>query len=286
MRSALDVLAICSVMPKVQLLFCDRVDLPEETITVGINIILGAADGEIVADADVQKAALSVIVNCVCAPINRVGGSTARYSLNSTASPSKKTKWKTSEELIQKVWDSMRSCSGIMVLLQLMNIKTPITDADCIRTLACRALAGLARSDTVRQIVSKLPLFTNGQLQNLMRDPILQEKRQEHVSFQKYALDLLELLSGKSKHKGNDAEVSLANIHRANVVAQTKIQFNDRQLFQLIYQHCVTRGMAETAASLVKEANLVTVNNAIHTPTPFRYTPVTNNPSARVSLYL
>lgn len=53
-----------------------------------------------------------------------------------------------------------------MVLLQLMNVKTPITDADCIRTLACKALAGLARSDTVRQIVSKLPMFTNGQLQS------------------------------------------------------------------------------------------------------------------------
>lgn len=271
-------------MPKVQLLFCDRVDLPEETITVGINIILGAADGEIVADADVQKAALSVIVNCVCAPINRVGGSAPRYSLTSTASPSKKTKWKTSEELIQKVWDSVRSNSGIMVLLQLMNVKTPITDADCIRTLACRALAGLARSDTVRQIVSKLPLFTNGQLQNLMRDPILQEKRQEHVSFQKYALDLLELLSGKSKHTGNDLEVSLANIHRANVVAQTKILFNDRQLFQLIYQHCLSRGLTETATTLAKEASLVTVNNFISTPTPFRYTPVTSNNAPRVNM--
>lgn len=34
-RSALDVLAIACVIPKVQLLFCDRVDLPEETLTVG-----------------------------------------------------------------------------------------------------------------------------------------------------------------------------------------------------------------------------------------------------------
>lgn len=47
-----------------------------------------------------------------------------------------------------------------------MNVKTPITDADCIRTLACKALAGLARSETVRQIVSKLPMFTNGHLQS------------------------------------------------------------------------------------------------------------------------
>lgn len=37
-----------------------------------MNIILGAAEGEIVADPDVQKAALRVIVNCVCAPIARV----------------------------------------------------------------------------------------------------------------------------------------------------------------------------------------------------------------------
>lgn len=90
----------------------------------------------------------------------------ARFSSGGTNSPSKKTKVKSSEELIHKVWESVRANSGIMVLLQLMNVKTPITDADCIRTLACKALAGLARSETVRQIVSKLPLFTNGQLQS------------------------------------------------------------------------------------------------------------------------
>ncbi|EFA04458.2 Protein mahjong-like Protein [Tribolium castaneum] len=271
-RSALDTLAIACVMPKVQLLFCDRVELPEESATVGINIILGAAEGEIVADADVQKAALRVIVNCVCAPINRVGGTLTRYSAT-VNSPIKKIKLKSSEELIQRVWDCVRSNSGIMVLLQLMNIKTPITDADCIRTLACKALAGLARSETVRQIVSKLPLFTSGQLQNLMRDPILQEKRQEHVTFQKYALELLERLSGKTKHRGNDLEVSLANIHRANVVAQTKIQFNDRQLLQLIHQHLITKGCPETASMLVKEANLGNSVTPISTnqPTKFRY---------------
>lgn len=89
-----------------------------------------------------------------------------RFSATATSSPNKKFKYKSSEELIQKVWDCVRSNSGIMVLLQLLQIKTPITDADCIRTLACKALAGLARSETVRQIVSKLPLFTSGQLQS------------------------------------------------------------------------------------------------------------------------
>lgn len=119
------------------------------------------------ADSEVQKAALRVIGNCVCGPINRIGGSVARYSsATATASPAKKIKLKSSEDLMQKVWDCVRSNNGIMVLLQLMNVKMPITDADCMRTLACKALTGLARSDTVCQIVSKLPLFTTGQLQS------------------------------------------------------------------------------------------------------------------------
>lgn len=275
--SALEVLAIACVMPKVLLLLCEKVDLPEERLTVGFNIIVGAAEGEIVRDPDVEKAALRVLVNSVCAPINRVGGTVSRFSQGATNSPSKKIKFKSSEELLQKVWDCVRSNSGILVLIQLMNCKTPITDADSIRTLACKGLAGLARCETVKQIVSKLPLFTSGELQNLMRDPILQEKRQEHVAFQKHALELLERLSGRTKHAGNNLEVSLANIHRihkANVVAQTKIQFNDRQLLQLIHQHLVTKGFVDTASVLVKEANLsnsITTLSSQH-PTKFRYT--------------
>ncbi|XP_049859557.1 DDB1- and CUL4-associated factor 1-like [Schistocerca gregaria] len=253
-RSALDSLAICSVMPRVQVMLGDRVDLPDDTITVGTNIILGAAEGEIVVDAEVQKAALKLIVNCVCAPIHRVGGNIARYSVS--GSGKKKTNYRTSEELIAKVWESVRSNNGIMVLLQLMMVKTPITDADSIRALACQALAGLARSETVRQIVGKLPLFTNGQLQLLMRDPILQDKRQEHFIFQKYALELMERVSGKAKPSGTELEISLANMHRASVVAQTRIQYNDKQLYQLIHQHLLSRGLTDSAAILHREANL------------------------------
>jgi HIV-1 Vpr-binding protein len=52
-----------------------------------------------------------------------------------------------------------------MVLMDLLSVKTPITDADSIRALACKALLGLARSENARQIMGKLPLFTSGQLQ-------------------------------------------------------------------------------------------------------------------------
>lgn len=192
--------------------------------------------------------------------------------------------------MMSKVWDGVRSNNGIIVLLQLMETKVPITDADCIRGLACRAMAGLARSDTVCQIISKLPLFTNGQLQNLIRDPILQEKRTEHVQFQKYAVDLLERVSGKSK-ASSQMDTSLANIHKANVVAQTKIQFNEQQLNELIYEHLVNRGFNEAAVHLQKEANLPSSNlpsssrdrslSVHHSPFSFR-TPIT--PAARARL--
>ncbi|XP_054275283.1 protein mahjong-like isoform X2 [Macrosteles quadrilineatus] len=271
-RSALEVLGICAVMPQVQLLLCERVDLPDEVMTVGLNVILGAAEGEIVADPDVQRAALGVLITCVCAPIVRVGGMIAKFS--SSGSVKKRTSNVLgSEEVIEKMWDCVRSNNGIMVLLTLMMVKTPITDADSIRGLACRALVGLARSETVRQIISKLPLFSNGLLQNLMRDPILQDKRQEHVMFQKYALELMERVSGKSKPNGNELEVSLQNIHRANVIAQTHIQFNEQQLFQLIHQHLLSHGMAESAATLQREANIPAmkpVNTPL--PAPFTYT--------------
>lgn len=50
-----------------------------------------------------------------------------------------------------------------------------------------------------------------------MKDPILQDRRQEHVTFQKYALELLERVSGKSKPK-NELEPSLTNIHKASTI--------------------------------------------------------------------
>ena len=71
LRCALDVLSICTVLPQVQLILCDSIPMPDSVVTPAISVLLGLADGEI-ADADVQKSALNVIINCVCAPVNRV----------------------------------------------------------------------------------------------------------------------------------------------------------------------------------------------------------------------
>lgn len=125
-RSALDVLNICCVMPKVHSVFCERIEFPEEASAAGINIVLGAAEGEIVADAEVQKSALSLLVNCICGPIHRPSVVIGRFG-----SGKKKLINQKSEEFIVNVWETVRANNGIIVLLQLMMVKTPITDADC-----------------------------------------------------------------------------------------------------------------------------------------------------------
>ena len=53
----------------------------------------------------------------------------------------------------------------LQILDHLIRSTTPATDADSIRTLACRATAGLARCDEVRQILSRMPLIANNELQ-------------------------------------------------------------------------------------------------------------------------
>ncbi|KAI5735047.1 hypothetical protein M8J77_013441 [Diaphorina citri] len=272
-RCALDVLNTCAVLPRAQLLLCQQVELPEDTPIVGMNIVLSAAEGEIVSDPDVQRAALYLLITCIYAPLkNQLGPPPTPKTPTSTPSSRKSSQLALTPKPSSKSLDEqnvvtncVRSNNGIMVLLNLMTIKTPITDADSIRGLACRALAGLATHETVRQIMSKLPLFTSGQLQSLMRDPILQDKRQEHIMFQKYGLELMERVSGGKHNKTTPAggptstqelEISMANIHRAHIIAQTKIHFNDRQLLQLIHEHFLQHNLPETAQMLQREANL------------------------------
>lgn len=57
-------------------------------------------------------------------------------------------------------------------------------------------------------------------------------------------------------------------------MAQTKIHFNERQLLQLIHHHLATKGYAEAAGVLQKEANLdnsLILSNIMHPPAKFSY---------------
>nr|KAG5696452.1 hypothetical protein BaRGS_020989 [Batillaria attramentaria] len=249
-KSALDVITVLTVTPKSQLTLLGNVKLPDNVTTPAISVLTGLAEGEVLAEAEVQKAALNILINCVCGPFERLGGGVGRFMGTGTK---KKVNVRVGEDVLSRMWNGVRTNNGIMVLLKLLSIKIPITEADAIRALACKALVGLCRSETVKQIVSKLPIFNNGQLQSLMKEPILQDRRQEHVKFCKYASQLLERVSGK---QSNTLDASLEDIRKADIVAQTKIMYHGKELMQLIHDHLVSKGLSETASVLQREAGL------------------------------
>ncbi|KAG7493398.1 DDB1-and CUL4-associated factor 1-like isoform X1 [Solea senegalensis] len=255
-RYALDVLAILTVVPKIQMVLAETVDVADEAgspvSTVGMSIVLGVAEGEVfVNDAEIQKSALQVITNCVCAPDQSL--TTAGAFVDTPLRPSVHLQ-QPHNRVLAHMWQLVQNNNGIKVLLSLLSVKAPITDADLIRALACKALVGLSRCSAIRQIISKLPLFTSGQIQQLMKEPVLQDKRSEHVRFCRYAVEMTERVSGKPLLMGTD--VSLARLQRANVVAQSRISFSERELLVLIRNHLVAKGLTETASTLVKEAHL------------------------------
>ncbi|XP_036064990.1 DDB1- and CUL4-associated factor 1-like isoform X1 [Onychomys torridus] len=256
-RFALDVLAILTVVPKIQLQLAESVKVLDEhgstVSTVGISIILAVAEGEyFLHDAEIQKSALRVIINCVCGPDNRIS-SFGKFT-SGTALRKLSQIPKSSEHPLAKMWNVVQSNDGIKVLLSLLSIKMPITDADQIRALACKALVGLSRSSTVAQIISKLPLFSSWQIQQLMKEPVRQDKHSYHVKFCNYAVELIEKISGKPLLLGTD--VSLAGLQKAGIVAQSRICFPEKELLLLIRNHLISKGLGESATVLTREADL------------------------------
>ncbi len=80
-----------------------------------------------------------------------------------------------------------------------------------------------------------------------MKEPILQDKRQEHLKFCRYANEVIERISGKPLNANIDA--SLDRIRRADVVAQTKIVYQEKELLQLIHGHLMAKGKRSTTTS-------------------------------------
>lgn len=107
--------------------------------------------------------------------------------------------------------------------------------------------------------VLRFCFFDEAACYNVLSKPLLpclslQDKRNEHVRFCKYAAELIERVSGKPLLMGTD--VSLARLQRASVVAQSRISFPEKELLLLIRNHLVAKGLNDTATTLTKEADL------------------------------
>lgn len=242
----LEIIYMTCLLPFVQALI---VNTSLESNERGIAIILDAASGsqhptkEMLSYEfpDVMKAALGII--WVMAGLSR------------------------DEEMLKHVWKSIRASNGIRILLSLLRIREPASHADAIRSLACRALLGIARDPTICQILSKLHI-TSRLLPDLMRDPILPDNINEHQQFKYYALDLINKIAGRTDRRDtkkerdanltiNDAiDPTFSKLERTKIVNSTPITYSDTELLQLVYEHLQKHGLSKTAATLVKEAKL------------------------------
>ncbi|MCP9265711.1 Vprbp protein [Dirofilaria immitis] len=233
------VLWMCSAVPRIQMDICESTLKIRGQNVESIGTILEFCEGEMVADSEVQFAALRVIINCVCAPLERHSGRLA-------VSPS-------TNDTILHTSDSRISCRSI--LKKLLYTETPITEADALRGIACQALNGLARSESVRQILEVMPLIANSELCGLMREPVLQERRAEHARFCEQAHLLIEKITKKRIHDF-PKDLTKEKLWKWHIVAHTKVVYNDKELLQLIYQHLIKKGLLKTADNLREEASL------------------------------
>ncbi|CAG9538905.1 unnamed protein product, partial [Cercopithifilaria johnstoni] len=272
LKMSLDVLWMCSAVPRIQMDICESTLKIREQNVESVGTILEFCEGEMIADSEVQFAALRVIINCVCAPLERHSGrlaispstsdtlvhsSDSRTSCRSVGTPYKIRKQRKAqmEFFLEKVWSTVRRNNGIMILKKLLYTETPITEADALRGIACQALNGLARSESVRQILEVMPLISNSELCGLMREPVLQERRAEHARFCEQAHLLIEKITKKRIHDF-PKDLTKEKLWKWHIVAHTKVVYNDKELLQLIHQHLIKKGLLKTADNLKNEASL------------------------------
>lgn len=263
-RSVLEILVVCSLSPRVQQLFLRekvRANRPYPIDLPALAVVVMCADPKIL-DADCQKSALNILINFVCSnqsarvPAPLINASLDSQELSRSTPGRKKGQQRHIIDLSIVLRKAIWANEGTLILPKLLMVTSPLTEADAIRSLACRVLCGLAKEESIRQIMSKLPLFSDGQLQSLMKEPILPEKRIEHATFCGYCKELIELVTGTPVMSTPGVEPSLSEIKRRLVVAQTKIDYDRTEAYHLIHNYLNSEGFPEVAAAFYKSANL------------------------------
>ncbi|KAI5077608.1 hypothetical protein GOP47_0007432 [Adiantum capillus-veneris] len=165
--------------------------------------------------------------------------------------------------------DVVRANNGIKVLLHLLSPSSvlPPASSDCIRSLACRVLLGLARDNAIAHILTKLQV--GKLLSELLREGSGHAGLAKHgtgdqgrwqVELGQVSMELIALVTNAGRTTtivaSDAAAPTLRRIERAAIAAATPINYPARELLQLIHEHLVLSGLTSTASALLKEAQL------------------------------
>ncbi|VDK56452.1 unnamed protein product, partial [Cylicostephanus goldi] len=260
--NALKTLWLCSCLPKVQLEFCEPMRLPNGNDSDGIQILMEIIGNVILNDADIKIAALNVLINCISVPEEMTKSRNESTDKKEKDKDGRRSRSAFSnfqmKEHCEKIWATTRKYNGINILLTAVRVNSPIADADQTRALACRALREFSKWEPIRQILSKLPFITGNELQALMRQPVMLEKRSEHLKFCEEARQLIETVTQRPMidQLANPKDLSQDRLWKSHVIANTRVSYNEKELLQLIHDHLVRKGLHATASQLVTEAEL------------------------------
>ncbi|XP_056865342.1 DDB1- and CUL4-associated factor homolog 1-like isoform X2 [Raphanus sativus] len=169
------------------------------------------------------------------------------------------------EQVYRLAREAVRENDGIKILLKLLQPRiyvNPPAATDCLRALACRVLLGLARDDTIAQILTKLEVGKS--LSELIRDAGGQSSGTDQIRWQaelaQVALELIGILTNSGHANtltaSDAATPTLRRIERAAIAAATPITYDSKELLLLIHEHLQASGLGETASALLKETHL------------------------------
>ncbi|CAH8388331.1 unnamed protein product [Eruca vesicaria subsp. sativa] len=169
------------------------------------------------------------------------------------------------EQVYRQAREAVRGNDGIRILLKLLQPRiyvNPPASPDCLRALACRVLLGLARDDTIAQILTKLEVGKS--LSELIRDSGGQSSGTDQARWQaeltQVALELIGIVTNSGHANtltaSDAATPTLRRIERAAIAAATPITYDSKELLLLIHEHLQASGLGETASALLKEAQL------------------------------
>ncbi|WKY05016.1 hypothetical protein Q1695_005767 [Nippostrongylus brasiliensis] len=277
--NALNTLWLCSCVPKVHLEFCETMRLQNGHDADGFQILLDIIGGIILSESEIRIAALNVLINCVSVP-EEVSKTIRSESGEKKEKDGRRSRCAISSSAVkesqEKVWAAVRKYNGINILLTVVRLNFPIADADQTRALACKALREFAKWDPVGQILSKLPFITGNELQGLMRQPVMLEKRNEHMKFCEEARKLIETVTKRPMVDLtlNPKDLTQERLWKSYVIANTRVSYNEKELLQLIHDHLVKKGLQSTAKQLVDEAQLPEIPASKAATTPARLPPL------------
>ncbi|CAI5448478.1 unnamed protein product [Caenorhabditis angaria] len=259
--AAIEVISVCCCLPKVQLELVET-HTHVHTTADGLSVLLQTGRGiQPEETAAVRICALKVMILClnvdkeIYKKLDHARHRSTDDKKDNSSKKSTRNSCSPARIHLETMWSASRKQDAILMLIDVLHTRTPTTDADLIRTHACTALAGLARCEEVRQLLSKMPLVANNELQALMREPVAEDKKAEHQMFCREVTALLEIVSGKTMHD-QVKDLTQEKLHKQWIVENTKINFNEKELLQLMIQYLNQSGYQESAQMLKREADL------------------------------